>query len=200
MRTFQGKNREIMLFILKALGVYVVWYALYHLWLLPDGRLDEYISRNIVSVTATLLQVIGYEVFAFDRIVGIARANGLEIIDGCNGIETIGLFIGFVLAYPGNTIKRWLFIPTGILIIYLVNVARIFVLAIIQYHWYSGFQMIHDYTFNLIFYLVVFAMWVVWALKGNGSAKGADTAGTDAETDTVAAAGVDTETAAGSDS
>lgn len=171
MRIFQGKNREILLVILKALGVYVIWYALYNLWLLPDGRLDEFISRNIVSVTATLLQVAGYEIFAFDRIVGIARANGLEIIDGCNGIETIGLFIGFVLAYPGNAVKRWLFIPTGILIIYLVNVARVFLLAIIQYHWYSGFQAIHDHTFNLIFYLAVFALCVVWALKGSGSTR-----------------------------
>lgn len=169
MKIFQGKNSKITSIILITLGVYLIWYALYHLWLLPDGRLDAFISRNIASVTATLLQVSGYEMFAFDRIVGIARTNGLEIFDGHNGIETIGLFIGFVLAYPGNTVKRWLFIPTGILIIYLVNVARIYLLAIIQYHWYSGFQVIHEYTFNLIFYLAVFALCVVWALKGNVS-------------------------------
>ncbi len=164
----KGKFREIVLFIIKALVVYAVWYALYHLWLLPDGRLDQLVSRNIVSVTAALLQLSGYDVFAFDRIVGIGLANGLEIIDGCNGIETIGLFVGFVIAYPGDSVKRWFFIPAGILIIYLTNVFRIYLLAIIQYHWYPGFHTIHDYTFNLVFYVVVFALWIVWALRGNG--------------------------------
>jgi exosortase family protein XrtF len=168
MRGLKWKSGEIAQFVIKALVVYAAWYALYHLWLLPDGRLDLLVSRNIVSVTAALLQLTGYDVFAFDRIVGIGLANGLEIIDGCNGIETIGLFVGFVIAYPGNNLKRWLFIPTGILVIYLTNVLRIYLLAIIQYHWYSGFQFIHDYTFNLIFYVVVFALWVVWALWGNG--------------------------------
>ncbi len=155
-----------MLFLVKVSVIYVLWYIAYHVWLLPDGRLDLFVSRNIVSVTASLLQFCGYEVFAFDRVVGIGLANGLEIIDGCNGIETIGLFVGFVVAYPGSRVRRWLFIPTGILVIYLVNVLRIFFLAILQYHWYPSFQVVHDYTFTLIFYLVVFVMWIIWALFG----------------------------------
>ncbi len=166
MNLLKGTNRDIALFLAKVIVIYIFWYVLYHEWLLPDGRLDLFVSRNIVSVTATLLQVSGYEVFTFDRVIGIGPANGLEIIDGCNGIETIGLLIGFVIAYPGSNVKRWLFIPTGILVIYLVNALRIYFLAIIQYHWYSGFQVIHDYTFTLIFYLVVFVMWVIWVLFG----------------------------------
>jgi exosortase family protein XrtF len=182
MGAFRGNYREIVVFVAKAMAVYVLWYLLYHLWLLPDGRLDELLSRNIVAVTATMLKITGYEVFAFDRIVGISLANGLEIIDGCNGIETIGLFFGFVMAYPGHAVKRWLFIPTGILIIYLANVVRIYLLAIVQYHWYSGFQVIHDYTFNLIFYLVVFALWAIWALRGGSMNPVAND--TDGSTDT----------------
>ncbi len=166
MSFLKGKNGEIVLFLVKALAVYIIWYVLYHVWILPDGRLDLLVSRNIVSVTAAILQATGYEVFAFDRVIGIGLANGLEIIDGCNGIETIGLFVGFVIAYPGSNMRRWLFIPTGILVIYLVNVLRIYLLAIIQYYWYAGFQVVHDYTFNLIFYMVVFVLWVIWALYG----------------------------------
>ncbi len=167
MSAINGKNREIAIFVVKLTLVYVAWYVLYHFWLLPNGRLDEVISKNIVAVTSSLLRITGFDVFAFDRVVGIGLANGLEIIDGCNGIETIGLFVGFVIAYPGVDIKRWLFIPTGILVIYLANVVRIYFLAIVQYHWYSGFQVIHDYTFNLIFYLVVFALWAIWAVYGD---------------------------------
>lgn len=171
MNWFDGQNRVVAVFLLKALSVYVLWFLLYDLWLLPDGRLDLHISRNIVAVTGGMLQFAGFDVFTFDRIVGIGSANGLEIIDGCNGLETIGLFLGFVLAFPGDRIKRWMFIPAGILVLYLVNVIRIFVLSIVQYYWYPGFQFIHDYTFNLIFYLVVFGLWVIWAWYGDSSHK-----------------------------
>ncbi len=166
MNLLKGTKRDIAVFLVKVIAIYVFWYVLYHGWLLPDGRLDLFVSRNIVSVTANLLQISGYEVFTFDRMIGIGPANGLEIIDGCNGIETIGLFIGFVVAYPGSNVRRWLFIPTGMILIYLVNVLRIYFLAIIQYHWFPGFQINHDYTFTLIFYLVVIAMCVIWALFG----------------------------------
>lgn len=166
MKSAWREHSEIFLFLARVLSIYLLWYMLYHLWILPDGRLDLYLSRNIVAVTSAMLQAVGYDVFAFDRIVAIGYANGLEIIDGCNGIETFGLFVGFVIAYPGNPLKRLIFIPSGILILYLVNVFRIFFLAIIQYHWYPLFHVVHDFTFNLIFYLVVFALWAVWAIYG----------------------------------
>lgn len=161
-----SQYREVILFLLKALLIYLTWYVMYTFWILPDGRLDQLVSRNIVSVTASMLRFSGYEVFAFDRVVGIGLSRGLEIINGCNGIETIGLFAGFIAAYPGNRTKRWLFLPFGILVIYLVNVLRVFFLAILQHHQDSLFHFVHDYTFNLIFYLVVFLLWMIWALFG----------------------------------
>ncbi|MCS3937056.1 hypothetical protein GGP80_003064 [Salinibacter ruber] len=32
--------RSALRFLAKVLAVYVVWYVVYDLWLLPDGRLD----------------------------------------------------------------------------------------------------------------------------------------------------------------
>src|SRR5690625_6910923 len=36
-------------FILKVAGIYVVWYILYELWLLPTGLIDRPLSHNIRS-------------------------------------------------------------------------------------------------------------------------------------------------------
>jgi hypothetical protein len=35
-----SSTRSVLLFLGKMLAAYLAWYALYDLWLLPDGRLD----------------------------------------------------------------------------------------------------------------------------------------------------------------
>ncbi len=161
-----GSNREIALFFGKVFGVFVIWYLFYELWLLPDGRLDEFLSVNIVGVSAGILSVAGFDVFQTFRTLGIDGTPGLMIVDGCNGLEAIGLFIGFVVAYPGSMVKRILFIPAGILAIYLLNIFRIVTLTVLQSWAPQFFDFAHDYSTSAIFYLAIFGMWVIWANYG----------------------------------
>lgn len=161
------QRSEVIMFFAKALSIYIVWYLIYDLWMLPDGRVDLWLSEHIVRVSGGILSVLGFDVFASGRIIGLVGTNMLEIIDGCNGIEVIGLFIGFVVAYPGIMQNRVVFIPIGIFVLYLTNVLRIVVLSIVQLHAPSIFTVTHDYSTTAIFYLVVFGMWVVWVNYGS---------------------------------
>jgi len=74
----------------------------------------------------------------------------------------MGLFFGFIIAYPGKFTDKISFTVLGILVIYLVNVARIMVLVITQARWPAFFEFSHDYSTTAIFYLVIFVMWMVW--------------------------------------
>jgi exosortase/archaeosortase family protein len=167
----QYSNKDIILFFVKLLGFFGLWYLFYEMWLLPDGRLDEWLSVNIVDVAGGMLQALGFPLFWDYRVLGHIGAPGLMIVNGCNGLEAIGLFIGFVMAYPGDNLKRALFIPMGILAIYLLNVIRIMVLVVLQFYYPSGFDFAHDYSTSAIFYLAIFGMWVIWI--NYGSAPGA---------------------------
>lgn len=158
---------EIAKFLLKVTAIYVFWYIVYELWVLPNGYIDEPLSHNIASVSAGLLSFFGESVIHFGRVVGIAGTPGIEIVDGCNGIAAIGLFIGFIFAYPGSWAPRILFIIFGIAVIYLVNVARLVALAYIQAYWQSGFDFMHDFSTTAIFYLVIFILWMVWVNYGD---------------------------------
>jgi len=155
-------NKDIVSFLLKLLGFFGVWYLIYELWLLPDGRLDEFLSVNLIDVTGGLLALFDVEFFMRHRVIGLFGTPGVMIVDGCNGLEAIGLFIGFVVAYPGDNFKRLLFIPAGILAIYLVNVARIVTLVLLQAYYPQGFDFAHDYSTSAIFYIAIFLMWVIW--------------------------------------
>lgn len=158
----QGLKSPITLFIIKALLIYVVWYVVYELWLLPDGRLDEWISLNIVGVSNGIVRSLGFETWAIHRIIGIGENAGIELVDGCTGISAIGLFLGFILAYPGDWKKKISFSVFGVGVIYLINIIRIVILVVTQEKWPAFFDFTHDYSTTTIFYIVIFLMWMLW--------------------------------------
>jgi exosortase family protein XrtF len=162
---------EIGNFILKVVGIYLCWYFLYELWLLPEGSLDEWLTRNIIAVSGSILNIFEFDVFANGRFIRVGESVGILLVNGCSGIAAMGLFVGFVIAYPGEWLPRILFIITGIGIIYLVNIIRIVVLALTQEFWPALFDFTHDYSTTAIFYLVIFALWMVWANLSNMSTK-----------------------------
>ena len=159
-------NKEIRHFLLKGVGIYVVWFVLYELWLLPQGHVDEWLSLNILSMSGGLLQVFGHEVHIFGRVISIGASRGIELVNGCNGLEAIGLFLGFVLAFPGQLTKRLIFLTIGILVIYIINIFRIVVLAVTQVYYPDLFDITHDYSTTTIFYVAIMALWMIWANYG----------------------------------
>jgi exosortase family protein XrtF len=157
---------DIAKFLLKVLAIYIVWYVVYELWLLPNGTIDEPLSKNIASVSAGILSFFGENVFLYDRVIGISGVPGIEIVDGCNGIAAIGLFLGFIYAYPGAWLPRIFFSIFGITVIYLINVVRIVTLAWVQLYWPQGFNFMHDYSTAAIFYIIIFILWMIWVNYG----------------------------------
>jgi len=152
----------VLIFLFKVGVIFISWYIVYELWLLPDGRLDEWLSLNIVGSSAGILKWLGYEIFVFERVVAVGEFPGIKIVNGCNGISAMGLFLGFIIAYPGEWKEKISFTVLGIGIIYLVNIFRIVVLAITQAEWPGFFNITHDYSTTAIFYLVIFVLWMVW--------------------------------------
>jgi exosortase family protein XrtF len=166
MKDFIQTNRPLLSFLGKVLAVYGMWYVAYDLWLLPDGRLDAWLSTNVAWVSGEILGGLGFEPLASGRSLRLPGVVGVHVADGCNGLTTIGLFIGFVVAYPGKMIRRLLFIPLGILAIYATNVLRVIAMVLAQKYWPAAFDPLHGFGLTTIFYVVVFALWVVWANYG----------------------------------
>ena len=155
-------HSSILKFIAKALAIFVGWYLIYELWLLPDGGLDRWLSLNIIGNSAGILELFGYDVFTVNRIIGIGEYPGIEIVDGCNGIAAMGLFLGFIYAYPGDWKNRLSFSILGICVIYLINILRVITLVVTQVYWPEVFDFTHDYSTTTIFYLVIFLLWMLW--------------------------------------
>lgn len=88
-----------------------------------------------------------------------------RIIEGCNGLSVIILFISFVIAFSGRKRTTFLFLIGGSLLIYLLNVVRIALLCILMYYFPEQEHILHGVLFPLFIYGVVFMLWIIWVNK-----------------------------------
>jgi exosortase family protein XrtF len=88
-----------------------------------------------------------------------------RIIEGCNGLSVIILFISFVIAFSGKLKQTILFVIGGSLLIHILNVARIALLCILMYYFPKQEHLLHGVVFPLFIYGVVFILWIIWVNK-----------------------------------
>ena len=85
-----------------------------------------------------------------------------RIVEGCNAISIIVLFIAFVIAFAQSLKKTVLFIFVGSVLIYAVNILRIAILAIALYNYPEQEHWLHGVLFPALIYGMVFLLWLVW--------------------------------------
>ena len=165
-----ASHRALAVFLLKMVAVYAVWFVAYDLWLLPDGRLDAWLSEAVAAATGAVLAPFYPGTVVDGRVVWATPSAGVSIENGCNGLSALSLFVGFVVAYPGQWRRRLLFIPLGLVAIVVTNVVRCAVLVAVQDVWPAAFDQVHGMHALFVFYLVIFGLWVVWANWGEPAA------------------------------
>ena len=167
------KKHLLKIFAVRAAVLFVCWLLLFHLYLIPDGRLNNSLTRSVVIGTQIGLEAIGYNVsreFSYkegeiNNLRGILSIDSEPVVlvaDACNGLELFALFAGFLLCFPGRLKYKLFYIPAGIFILFFLNIIREIALALNYYHFRVSFDFNHKYTFAAIVYLVVFLIWRHW--------------------------------------
>jgi exosortase family protein XrtF len=88
-----------------------------------------------------------------------------RIVEGCNAISVIILFISFVVAFSGKLQATLLFIFGGSLLIYVLNILRIAALSALIFYFPKQEPFLHGVLFPLYIYGVVFILWLIWVRK-----------------------------------
>lgn len=94
-----------------------------------------------------------------------------RIIEGCNAVSVMVLFISFIAAFSGKFKNTILFILFGVVSIYILNVVRIALLAVLLYNFPEKNKLLHDIFFPLIIYGYVFLLWIFWINRFSKYAK-----------------------------
>jgi len=92
-------------------------------------------SSIVGHQSAFALRYLGFEAFSLDvhseksTHVDIDNFARVKVIEGCNGLAVMIMFLAFLLGFPGPWKQKAWFIPAGLLVIHLFNIARVAVLC-----------------------------------------------------------------------
>ena len=89
----------------------------------------------------------------------------VRIIEGCNGLSVIILFVSFIIAFSGKIKPTILYIIGGSLLIHILNVFRISLLCLLMYYFPNQQHFLHGVVVSLFIYGVVFTLWIIWVNK-----------------------------------
>lgn len=160
-----GVPRPIKLFLFKVAAFYISWSLLYTFVLQPHRIIDAYLTCNLGSLTAGLVQFIlpSHSVkVAHDALTSSLLIDGelnIFMMDGCNGFELYVLYVGFILCFPFKNRSTLVYIAWGLLSIFLLNLLRCTVLSYLKFHEVTYFNIIHHYIFTVVVYSFICALW-----------------------------------------
>lgn len=163
--------KVVIKFILVFLLAYVVLSFSYKLYLdYSDGSkfYPDYITYTVAKQTEFLLNDFGYKSATIPhpdepsmKLI-INNKFVARVIEGCNSVSVIILFVSFMIAFAGRFKTTFLYTLAGSALIYIVNLARIVILSIGLYHYPWRRDILHAVIFPMIIYGMVFLLWMFW--------------------------------------
>lgn len=161
-------HRLLFRFVLVAGTLYLAWFFGYEQWLAVDGRLDAVLCHHIAAASVGLLRTVGFVAALAGPGLNLVLMSGEpSVIVGapCDGLVLYALFGGFVLAFPGPWPRKAWFIPSGVLLIWVLNVLRVAALAVNHHYSHETVAFNHHFTFTFVVYGVIFGLWMCWVRR-----------------------------------
>jgi exosortase family protein XrtF len=171
MKALTIQFRAIVNFLLIFMLTFFIFSAIYDLYLHGFEAKTDKMSTMVGNQAASLLRVFGFDAFAANvdseksTHLGIDGFARVKVIEGCNGLSVMILFVAFLLGFPGKRKNMAWFIPAGLLIIHLFNVCRVAILGWAVYRFGETAYPIYKELFTVSIYLLVLSLWFLWVQK-----------------------------------
>jgi len=149
--------------ILSAL--WFVFFTFFRRNLYVDYLYEEgifYLTQLQLKGSKFVLELLGYKVFIFGKIIRLSDTTGVLLDRGCLGRNTLGLFLAFIWAYPSGIRRKIGVSLWGSLVFIFMNILRIVALAITQECCPEKLDFNHHVLFKYIVYGVIFMIWYFW--------------------------------------
>jgi exosortase family protein XrtF len=167
--------KPFFIFLIKFFSVYAGLTFLYQWYL---NQFDHLIAFEVDGFTKIVAQQVHWVLlflhYDCQMLLHESQAsmklilNGVfvsRIVEGCNALSVIILFIAFVVAFSGKWMQTVGFLVLGSILIHIMNILRIAILSVALYYHPNYEPILHGVVFPLIIYGFVFGLWVIWVNK-----------------------------------
>ena len=170
------KQRKVILFLIKFFASYFILFVFYSYYLHGTQKKGDVfvcspITTKVAEQTEDVLSFFGYNVANVQHEEEMSVKLIVDgqytarVIEGCNSISIIILFIAFIVGFSGSKKNTILFAIVGSLIIYCINILRIAFLTMMLYKYPNQQMVLHNLVFPAIIYGTTFLLWVLWVQK-----------------------------------
>lgn len=167
------KNKTIWFFLLRFFGTYSFLFLVYLLFLnttekkAPNFVCDP-VTTHVATQSGNLLRWLGENVTTVQHAEELCvkmvadEVYVLGIIEGCNSVNILILFVAFIIAFKGTLKRTVLFSVFGVITVYLVNIVRVSILTYGVTHFPEYSDFLHHLLFPAIIYGYIFLLWFIW--------------------------------------
>ncbi|WP_299012568.1 exosortase family protein XrtF [uncultured Polaribacter sp.] len=171
-----NKHKKVVIFLIRFFVTYALLFVIYATYLKNSQQ-----KKPVFKTASVTTLVANQTVFLLD--IFKLNANAIQhekelsvkllinnkytarVIEGCNSISIIILFIAFIIAFAGSVKATIIYTLLGSAFIYGINVARIAFLSFMIYKYPNQQDLLHNLVFPAIIYGAVFLLWVIWVNK-----------------------------------
>lgn len=154
-------RRRSIAFLLRFVGLLVAFYLIVASRPVNDHVIVPF-TAGIARVSGLVLNAIGEK----SEVIGTeirSSSFGVNIENGCNGVETALLFGAAVLAFPARWNRRLLGLVAGFLAIQALNLFRVVTLVWIGIHRPALFNSSHTVIWQSVVVLFGVVLFLLWA-------------------------------------
>ena len=155
-------------FILKGAAFVLLYLALRYLLIYSGLARPLMLQVRLILIdlqvflSSGLLGLFYDDLVVNGHVIRVAESGGIRVILACVGLGLMGWYAGLMLIYPGNSKSKLVYIPFGIILIFLLNTIRIALLVTVSYYHHEKVRFFDLFVFKLFLYLIVFGIWIYW--------------------------------------
>ena len=156
-------QRSQALFLVKFFVILVAAYLLIAWNPVNDGVIVPF-TEAIARGSGVLLNVLGPDVTVKGTVVASPRF-GVNINNGCNGVEAMLILLASIVAFPASLKARVTGLLLGALAVQVLNAVRIVSLYLLGAYHPRLFDLVHTAVWQIVIIMAAIGFFLVWSAR-----------------------------------
>ena len=156
-------QRTQVLFLVKFFAVLIGAYLLIA-WNPVNDRAIVPLTAGIAKVSGWLLQMMGEDVRVAGTMITGPRF-GVNINNGCNGVEAMLILLASIFAFPASMKARVVGLFLGAIVVQILNFIRIITLYLLGAYQPRLFDLFHTAVWQIVIILAAIGFFLVWSAR-----------------------------------
>jgi exosortase H (IPTLxxWG-CTERM-specific) len=156
-------QRTQVLFLVKFFAILIAAYLLIA-WSPVNDNVIVPFTRLVAEASGAILKVLGQGVTVTGTVIASSRF-GVNINNGCNGVEAMLILLASIVAFPATLRARVTGLMLGALAVQILNAVRIVTLYLLGAYQPRLFDMFHTAIWQIVIILSAIAFFLVWSAR-----------------------------------